>query len=114
MPFVPSTMADMFLCGCLLDSAKASDPAVCLRLASAQWKSIVVVVAPLIALTVDQVQSLRAKDVNAVIVFFSRQEGRVSTDLLASEDTLGRDFRPAYSHLAELRAMVPSHTPVRW
>lgn len=23
-----------------------------------------------------------------------------------------RDFRPAYSHLAELRAMVPSHTPV--
>ena len=60
-----------------------------LGLVGAQWKSIVLVVALLIALMVDQVQSLRAKGVNAVIVSSGGREGRVPTELLASEDTLG-------------------------
>ena len=44
-----------------------------------------VVVAPLVALMVDQVQSLRAKGVEAAIVSSGGREGRVAGDLLASD-----------------------------
>ena len=43
------------------------------------------VVAPLVALMVDQVQSLRAKGVEAAIVSSGGREGRVAGDLLASD-----------------------------
>ena len=59
-----------------------------LELVSASKRSVVVVVAPLVALMVDQVQSLRAKGVEAAIVSSGGREGRVAGDLLASEDTL--------------------------
>ena len=60
-----------------------------LGLVSAEKKSVVIVVAPLVALMVDQVQCLRANGVRAVIVSSGGREGRVAQDLLASEDTLG-------------------------
>lgn len=56
--------------------------------ASAVKRSVVIVVAPLVALMVDQVESLRAKGVDAAIVSSGGREGRVADDLLASEDTL--------------------------
>ena len=59
-----------------------------LGLVEAQKKSVVIVVAPLVALMVDQVQSLRAKGVNAVIISSGGREGRVSGVLSASEETL--------------------------
>ena len=59
-----------------------------LGLVNTEKKSLVVVVAPLVALMVDQVRSLQAKGVTAAIVSGSR-EGRAAEDLLASEDTLG-------------------------
>ena len=49
---------------------------------------MVLVVAPLVALMVDQVQSLRAKGVNAAIVSSGGKEGKVAGDLLAPQDTL--------------------------
>ncbi len=61
-----------------------------LGLADAVKKSVVLVIAPLIALMVDQVRSLRAKDVNAVIMSSGGREGRVAADLLATEDNLTR------------------------
>lgn len=61
-----------------------------LGLVSANKKSMVLVIAPLIALMVDQVQSLRAKDVEAMIVSSGGREGRVAADLLATEDSLAR------------------------
>ena len=59
-----------------------------LGLLSAEKKSIVFVVAPLVALMVDQVQSLRSKNVRAVIISSGGREGKVAKDLLATEDTL--------------------------
>ena len=59
-----------------------------LGLVGAQEKSVVIVVAPLVALMVDQVQSLRARNVNAVIVSSGGREGRVAGNLLATEETL--------------------------
>ena len=56
-----------------------------LELVSASKRSVVVVVAPLVALMVDQVQSLRAKGVEAAIVSSGGREGRVAGDLLASD-----------------------------
>ena len=56
-----------------------------LELVSASKRSVVVVVAPLEALMVDQVQSLRAKGVEAAIVSSGGREGRVAGDLLASD-----------------------------
>ena len=53
-----------------------------LELVSASKRSVVVVVAPLVALMVDQVQSLRAK---AAIVSSGGREGRVAGDLLTSD-----------------------------
>ena len=53
-----------------------------LELVSASTRSVVVVVAPLVALMVDQVQSLRAK---AAIVSSGGREGRVAGDLLTSD-----------------------------
>ena len=50
-------------------------------------QSVVIVVAPSVALMVDQVQSLRAKGVN---VSSGGKEGKVAGDLLASEDTPGQ------------------------
>ena len=60
-----------------------------LNLVSAEKKSVVIIIAPLIALMIDQVQSLRAKKVRAVVVS-SRgcREGRVPECLLATRDTL--------------------------
>ena len=78
------TVAVMFLCGCqqhtlpfLFDYK--------LELVSASKRSVVVVVAPLVALMVDQVQSLRAKGVEGAIVSSGGREGRVAGDLLASD-----------------------------
>ena len=56
-----------------------------LELVSASKRSVVVVVTPLVALMVDQVQSLRAKGVEAAIVSSGGREGRVAGDLLASD-----------------------------
>ena len=56
-----------------------------LELVSASKRSVVVAVAPLVALMVDQVQSLRAKGVEAAIVSSGGREGRVGGDLLASD-----------------------------
>ena len=56
-----------------------------LELVSASKRSVVVVVAPLVALMVDQVQSLRAKGVVAAIVSSGGREGRVAGGLLASD-----------------------------
>ena len=57
-----------------------------LELVSASKRSVVVVVvAPLVALMVDQVQSLRAKGVEAAIVSSGGREGRVAGDLLTSD-----------------------------
>ena len=56
-----------------------------LELVSASKRSVVVVVAPLVALMVDQVQSLRAKGVEAAIESSGGREGRVAGDLLASD-----------------------------
>ena len=61
-----------------------------LGLVSAQKTSIVLVVAPLVALMVDQVQSLREKGVGAVIISSGGREGRVAKALLATEDTMDR------------------------
>ena len=52
-------------------------------------KSIVLVVTPLVALMVDQVQSLLNKGVKAVILSSGGREGTVPASLLATEDTLG-------------------------
>ena len=59
-----------------------------LGLVSAQKTSIVLVVAPLVALMVDQVHSLREKGVGAVIISSGGREGRVAKALLATEDTM--------------------------
>ena len=57
-----------------------------LELVSASKRSVVVVVvAPLVALMVDQVQCLRAKGVEAAIVSSGGREGRVAGDLLTSD-----------------------------
>lgn len=58
-----------------------------LDLVNANKKSVVLVVAPLVALMVDQVQHL-TKSVNAVIISSGGKEGRVPATFLASEDTL--------------------------
>lgn len=60
-------------------------------LVDAQRKSIVLIIAPLVALMVDQVQTLRNRDINAVIVSSGGRgrEGKVAANLLASEHTLG-------------------------
>ena len=50
---------------------------------------MVIVVAPLIALLEDQVQSLRARGVSAGIVSSGGREGKAAADLLVSEETLG-------------------------
>ena len=52
-------------------------------------RSIVLVVAPLVALMVDQVQSLQDKDVKAAIPTSGGREGTVPPALLATEETLG-------------------------
>ena len=54
-----------------------------LELVSASKRSVVVVVAPLVALMVDQVQSLRAKGVEVAIVSSGGREGRVAGRRLA-------------------------------
>ena len=59
-----------------------------LGLCNVEKRSIVVVLAPLVALMADQVQSLRTKGVNAVIFSSEGRKDRVGTGLLASEDTI--------------------------
>ena len=51
-------------------------------------RSIVLVVAPLIALMEDQVRSLRAKGVNAVVLSSGGREGKVSPELVATDESL--------------------------
>lgn len=51
-------------------------------------KSVVIIVSPLVALMVDQVQSLRDKGVAAVIATSGGREGRVAAALLATEENL--------------------------
>ena len=46
------------------------------------------VVAPLIALMEDQVRSLRAKGVNAVVLSSGGRQGKVSPELVATDESL--------------------------
>ena len=61
-----------------------------LGLVDAMKKSIVFVVAPLVALMVDQVQSLRSRHVKAVILTSGGREGTVAPELLATKETLDK------------------------
>ena len=55
--------------------------------ADVESRSAVIVVAPLVALMVEQVQRLREKGINAVIISSGGREGRVPGDLQATEST---------------------------
>ena len=55
--------------------------------ADVESRSAVIVVAPLVALMVEQVQRLREEGINAVIISSGGREGRVPGDLQATEST---------------------------
>ena len=59
-----------------------------LGLVGSSRNSVVLVVVPLVALMIDQVQALRKKEVNAVIISGGKG-AKVPQELLATEDSLG-------------------------
>ena len=59
-----------------------------LGLVNTEKKSLAIIIAPLVSLMVEQVQSLQAQDVAAAIVSSGGRESRVAEGLLASKDTL--------------------------
>ena len=61
------------------------------KLVSSTKSSLVIVVSPLIALMVDQVRSLRSKDMMASILTTPSKDCAVAAELLATESSLTTD-----------------------